>query len=195
MKKTSFKYLLEIFALFFKIGSFTFGGGFAMIPMIEKEVIEKKGWVKKEELMDIFAVSQTVPGAIAINTATCIGVKLAGRIGAVFATAGIILPSLIIITLIASLFTTLEAGPVINAAMEGIQPVVVALIVTAAVRMWKTTINDVVGVLIAIVTVVLITVFDVSAIVMILLGALTGMVINRFFPDKAKKIVKKELSE
>lgn len=193
MKKTSFKFLIKIFTLFFKIGSFTFGGGFAMIPMIEKEVVEKRGWVEKEELVDIFAVSQTIPGAIAINTATCIGVKLAGRIGAVFATAGIIMPSLIIITLIASLFTSMEAGPVITAAMKGVQPVVVALIVTAVVRMWKSSIHDSVGVLVALATVVCIGIFDVSAIVMILLGALTGLVIGRLFPEKAEKIVEKEL--
>jgi len=163
-----------------------------MIPLIEKEVIDKKGWVKKDEIIDIFAASQTIPGAIAINASTFIGYKLAGRIGAIFATAGIVLPSVIIITLIASLFTNVEINPLIDAVFKGIQPVIVALIVTAAVRMWKRTINDTVGLLIAVATVLLLTVFHVNAPLLIFSGALVGIVIRRLFPDKAKKVLGKE---
>jgi chromate transporter len=191
-ERKSFSFLFELFRTFFKIGSFTFGGGFAMIPLIEKEVIDKKGWVKKDEIIDIFAASQTIPGAIAINASTFIGYKLAGRIVAIFATAGIVLPSVIIITLIASLFTNVEINPLIDAVFKGIQPVIVALIVTAAVRMWKRTINDTVGLLIAVATVLLLTVFHVNAPLLIFSGALVGIVIRRLFPDKAKKVLGKE---
>ena len=102
--KTDYKKLLEIFVLFFKIGSFTFGGGFAMIPLIEKEVINNKGWVNEEEIIDVFAVSQSIPGAIAINCATLIGFKIYGKKGACAATIGVILPSFLIITIIAAFF-------------------------------------------------------------------------------------------
>lgn len=191
-KKNSLPLLIEIFALFFKIGSFTFGGGFAMIPMIEKEIIDKKGWVKKDEMIDIFAVSQTVPGAVAINSATFIGYKLAGKLGAVFATAGVILPSFLIITLIAPVFAKFPDNPIVEAAFKGIQPVVVALIVTAALKIWKSSVSDVIGGLIALVTVVLIMVFDVSAIITILMGGVIGILVSRLFPAKAKKIIRKE---
>ena len=100
-KKVNLKLLIEIFTTFFKIGAFTFGGGYAMIPLIEREVITNKGWIKnEEEIIDVFAVAESIPGAIAINSSTFVGYKIAGRIGAITAACGVILPSFIIINLL-----------------------------------------------------------------------------------------------
>jgi len=104
MNSSNMKQLKDIFVTFFMIGLFTFGGGYAMIPLIEKEIVEKKKWVEKEEITDILAVSQSIPGAIAINSATFIGFKIKGRIGAIAATLGVILPSFVIISFIAAFF-------------------------------------------------------------------------------------------
>jgi chromate transporter len=97
--------LLELFSTFFKIGLFTFGGGYAMIPLIEKEVLERKAWISQDELMEIIAISQMTPGPIATNAATFVGKKMGGKRGSVAATIGVVLPSLIIITLISLFFS------------------------------------------------------------------------------------------
>lgn len=97
--------MLELFTTFFKIGIFTFGGGYAMIPLIEKEIMEEKKWISKDELMEIIAISQMTPGPIATNAATFVGRKMAGVKGSVMATIGVVTPSLIIITLISMFFS------------------------------------------------------------------------------------------
>ena len=97
--------LLELFWRFFLIGAFTFGGGYAMIPLLEREVVEKHSWATEEELMDYYAVSQCTPGVIAVNVATFIGFKIGGNLGGVVATLGVVTPSLLIIMLIASILT------------------------------------------------------------------------------------------
>ncbi|MGI6037971.1 MAG: chromate transporter [Limnochordia bacterium] len=127
---------------FFKIGAFTFGGGLAMLPLIEREVIERRGWVDKDEILDIYALSQTVPGVIAVNSAMLIGYRLRGIPGAITASIGVISPSLIIIILIAMHFDQLMANAVIAKAMDGIRAAVAALILTAAVRVCRRTIKN-----------------------------------------------------
>lgn len=109
VQKNNTKLLFDIFITFFKIGSVTFGGGYAMIPLIEREVISNKGWIKNdEEIIDVFAVSESIPGAIAINSSTFVGYKIAGRNGAIAAMMGVVLPSFIIITLIATFFSKFQ---------------------------------------------------------------------------------------
>jgi len=97
--KDNFKKALKLFLVFFKIGAFTFGGGYAMVPIIQSEVAEKRGWIKNEDILDILAISESTPGPIAINSATFVGYQVAGVFGSVMATLGVVLPSLIIILL------------------------------------------------------------------------------------------------
>lgn len=187
--KSHLKLLIELFATFFKIGSFTFGGGYAMIPLIEREVVENKKWVTSDEVIDVFAVAQSMPGAIAINSSTFIGYKIAGKKGALVATAGVILPSLLIITLIAMFFSKVQDNPMVKAVFSGIRPAIVALILTAAIKVSKTSIVDKIGLLLAVLAVILVVVFDVQAIVVILGGAAVGLGIYYLFPLKAARIL------
>lgn len=189
--KTDWKKLLEIFIAFFKIGSFTFGGGFAMIPLIEKEVIDKKGWIKEEEIIDIFALSQSIPGAIAINSATFIGYKIDGKKGAYAATLGVVLPSFFIITLIAAFFSKFQDNPLVLAAFKGIRPTVVGLIGLAAIKIAKNAIKDKWCALITAVATILVLVFDIHAIVTIIGGALIGIILYKTLPDKFSVVAEK----
>lgn len=120
--------LLKLFATFFRIGLFTFGGGYAMIPLIEHDVVEKNGWLRKDEFLDLLAVAQSAPGVFAVNMAVFVGYKLRGKRGALAASFGCVLPSVVIILLIALFFRRFRHIEVVNNIFMGIRPVVVALI-------------------------------------------------------------------
>lgn len=126
--------LWELFASFFRIGLFTFGGGYAMLPLIEKEVIDKKGWTSNDEILDIYALAQSVPGVIAVNTAIFFGNRLRGLTGAIAACVGVIAPSIIVIVLIAMFFTQLKANLYVLRAFSGVRAAVVGLVAAAGVR-------------------------------------------------------------
>ena len=121
------KKLWELYVTFLRVGGLTFGGGMAMLPMLKKEVIEKKGWTNEEELLDIYAIGQCTPGIIAVNTSTYIGYEQAGIIGAVCGTLGMVTPSLIIITLIATILNRFIAEPLVVHALSGIRVAVCAM--------------------------------------------------------------------
>ncbi len=127
----------ELFLIFFKIGAFTFGGGYAMIPLIRNEVVNKKGWLGDEEFMDMLAIAQSMPGPIALNTALFVGNKRLGFKGSLFSGAGVILPSFIVILLIAMVFTQFKDNPVVERIFKGIRPAVVALIVAPLLSLGK----------------------------------------------------------
>ncbi len=131
------KNCLKLFTAFFKIGLFTFGGGYAMLPMIQREITEKHGWATEEEVLDYYAIGQSTPGIIAINTATFIGYKKSGIAGAIAATLGIVGPSLIIITAISSLIIAYRDNEHVTRALKGIQGAVVALVAVSIVKMGK----------------------------------------------------------
>jgi len=118
----------ELFLVFFKIGAFTFGGGYAMIPLIRNEVVKKKEWLNDSEFIDMLAIAQSIPGPIALNTALFVGNRRMGFKGSLFSAAGIILPSFIIILLIAILFAQFRDNPLVERIFKGIRPPVVALI-------------------------------------------------------------------
>ena len=130
--------LLKLFIAFFKIGAFTFGGGYAMIPIIEKEVVDKNHWLSKEEFMDMLAVVQSLPGPIAINSSVYIGYKISKFWGSLACALGAALPSFIIILLAAIVFTDIQDNPTIEKVFKGIRPAVVALIVVPVIFMAKT---------------------------------------------------------
>lgn len=192
MNSSDIKQLKDIFVTFFKIGLFTFGGGYAMIPLIEKEIVERKKWVEREEITDILAVSQSIPGAIAINSASFIGFKTSGRIGALAATFGVILPSFCIIAIIAAFFSKFGDNLIVKYLFAGIRPAVVALIAFAVYGVGKTSIKDKTGLVVAIIALVLVIAFDIHAIFVIIGGAVFGLVVYKFWPGKVNEILGKE---
>ena len=125
--KTRFKTLWQVFATFFKIGAFTFGGGYAMIPIIENEIAVKKGWISEDDLLEVVAISETTPGPIAICAATFIGYRVGGILGAFCATFGVVLPSFVIIYVISLFLRRFEELEVIKYAFFGIRAGVLAL--------------------------------------------------------------------
>lgn len=129
--------IFEMFITFFKIGAFTFGGGWAMIPIMEREFVTNKKWVKKEEFIDIIVLSQSFPGALAINSSTFIGNRLFGAKGALIAIFGVCLPSLIIIMIIAAFFSMFRHNYYVDLAMKGINAAVPALILVAMTSLLK----------------------------------------------------------
>lgn len=175
MHNSKIKQLFEIFITFFKIGAFTFGGGYAMIPLIEREVVSNKKWVSTEDIIDYFAICESIPGAIAINSATLIGYKTAGKKGAVAAAAGVVLPSFIIITIIAAFFTRFQDNVIVQAAFKGVRAAVVGLVGKAAFKIGKSSIKDRIGLIITIIAVILVVFFDVHAILTIIGGAAFGL--------------------
>ena len=131
------KQLWQIFAAFFKIGAFTFGGGLAMIPLIQKEAVENHGWVSDDDILEIVAIAESTPGPIAVNSATFVGWRVAGFFGAALATFGVVVPSFIIILLISFLLTNFANIEVVKYAFEGIRAGVLALLVKALWTMFK----------------------------------------------------------
>ena len=123
--------LLEMFITFFKIGAFTFGGGWAMLPIMEREFVDNRQWISKEDYVDILAVAQSFPGVLAVNTSTFIGRRLFGLKGAFAAVLGVSLPSFLIILLIAIFFREFRSNPYVDLAMQGINAAVPALIIVA----------------------------------------------------------------
>ncbi len=133
---------LDLFLTFAKVGVCTFGGGYAMLPILQREVVEKKGWATDEELTDYFAVGQCTPGIIAVNTATFIGYKHRGIPGGVLTTLGVVFPSLIIITAIAAFLSNFADIPVVRHALAGINAAVVALIASSVLKLGKSTLKN-----------------------------------------------------
>lgn len=128
------KFYFQMFWAFFKIGAFTFGGGYAMIPLIQREVVDRKKWLGESEFIDMLAIAQSVPGPISLNTAVFVGNKIKGIKGSLITSLGIILPSFIVILLIAMVFTEFKHNPGVERVFKGIRPAVVALI---AAPLWK----------------------------------------------------------
>jgi len=172
------KKLLELFFIFARIGAFTFGGGYAMLPLLREELVDKRGWATDEELMDYYAIGQCTPGIIAINTATFIGYKQKGIPGAIFATLGMVFPSLVIITTIAAFFTDFQKYTIINHAFGGIRVVVVALITDAIIKLWKKSVKDWIGIIIFAISFLAIVFVDISPIFVILASAILGIIIK-----------------
>ncbi|MGI6225296.1 MAG: chromate transporter [Peptococcales bacterium] len=172
------KFLWEIFITFFKIGAFTFGGGYAMLPLIEHEVVTNKKWVSEEDIVDVLAISQSVPGAIAINSSTFIGYKIAGLRGAFAATLGTILPSFLIILVLAGFLITYSDNVLINKVFYGIRAVVVALILSAVFKLGKKSITDMRTLIIATIAFLLLIIFDFHPIFAIIGGGFVGIILH-----------------
>ena len=131
------KQIWSLFISFFKIGAFTFGGGYAMIPLIQREVIENRKWIGEDEFLDLLTVAQSAPGPLSLNTSVFVGYKMKGYAGATAAILGSVLPSFIIILLIAMFFADVRENPVVDAAFKGMRPAVVALIISPVTKLMR----------------------------------------------------------
>ena len=171
--------LLKLFAAFARVGVLTFGGGYAMIPMLEREIVERHGWATSEELMDYYAVGQCTPGVIAVNTATFIGYKIAGNIGAVVATLGVIFPSFVIITVIAGIIENFADIPAVKSAFAGIRVCVCVLIFNSVVKLWKGAIKDKAALALCLLVFVLSVFFSISPVVFVVFCAAAGILLTR----------------
>lgn len=132
-----FKRMLQLFIVFFKIGAFTFGGGYAMIPLISKEVVENKKWITDDDILEIVAIAESTPGPIAINSATFVGYKVCGFLGSFFATLGTVLPSFCIILVISFVLSEFQDIKAVQYAFNGIRAGVLALLIKALWTMYK----------------------------------------------------------
>ena len=140
--KEKFKQLWQLFVTFAIVGVTTFGGGYAMLPALQREVVDKRKWASDEEVMDWYAIGQCTPGVIAVNTATFVGQKQAGVIGGIFATLGVVFPSLVIITIIAAFIQNFAHLAAVQKAFAGIRVCVCVLILNAVVKLWKKSVVD-----------------------------------------------------
>lgn len=180
------KEIFNLFFTFFKIGAVFFGGGYAMLPLLTREFVEKKGWLADDELNDYFAIGQVTPGIIAVNVATFIGNKRKGILGGVFATVGLVTGPIIIITLIAALLTNFAEIEIVKHAFAGIRVCVCVLILSAIIKLWKKSVPDTTTLIICILLFCLSAFGEyipvigeyISPVWMVILAGVTGIVIQ-----------------
>lgn len=170
------KELWDLYFAWFKMGLFTFGGGYAMLPMIQREVIQKYHWATDDEIMDYYAIGQVTPGIIAVNTATFVGYKVRGVIGGIFATLGVVSPSIIIITCIAGLIQNFSDLVVVQSALKGIQVAVCVLMVQAITGLYKKGVKDIPTFMIFLGAFVLCTFTSISTVWLVVLAGIVGYV-------------------
>ena len=183
------KELLSIFLVFFKIGIVNFGGGYAMLPLLSKELVDKRGWTTDQELADYFAIGQCTPGAIAVNVATFIGQKRKGLVGGIVATLGLVAPAFIIIFIIATLLTNFASNEYVQHALAGIRIAVFALVLFAIFKLAKKTLIDIWTIALAIVVGILaITVDVVPLFVYVIVAGFYGFFVNYFKNKKVYKV-------
>ena len=168
----------ELFWAFAKVGAMTFGGGYAMLPILQREVVEKRGWVTEEDLMDYFAIGQCTPGIIAVNTATFIGQKRKGNVGGIVATLGLVFPSLVIISIIAGFISNFSHITWVQNAFAGIQVCVCILIINAARKLAEKAVIDKATALIFVVVATASGILDVSPVVYVVVSAVLGIVLK-----------------
>jgi chromate transporter len=172
------KELFELFVTFLKIGGLTFGGGYVMLPIIQKEVVDIKGWATDSEIVDCFAVAQCTPGAISVNAASLIGYRRRGIPGAIFSTAGLVLPSLVIIIVIASFIQNFSELPAVKSAFAGIRVVVAVFVVNAVIRLLKSTLTDKICGCIFALSFIAAAFLNVSPILIIVFASIAGIVLK-----------------
>ena len=177
--------LLDMFLTFAKVGVMTFGGGYAMLPILQREVVDNKGWATEEELMDYYAIGQCTPGIIAVNTATFIGEKYKGHIGAVAASLGVVFPSVVIISLLAGVIEAFSHLEFVQHAFGGIRICVCVLIANSVVKLYKKAVVDKVTLLIFLLVTLGSFALDVSPVVFVVLSAVAGIILNSKGGSKA----------
>ena len=177
---------LDLFLTFAKVGVMTFGGGYAMLPILQREVVESKGWATEEELMDYFAIGQCTPGVIAVNTATFIGQKYKGNIGGIVATLGVVFPSVIIISLLAGVIEAFSHLTWVQNAFGGIRVCVCVLIFNAVMKLYKKAVVDLPTLLIFILVVLGAVFLDLTPVLFVVLAAVLGILLSKKQGQSAK---------
>ena len=170
--------LLTLYTLFFRMGAVTFGGGYAMLPILRREIIQNRGWMDEETIMDYYALSQGLPGIIAINVSVFIGYKRRGVPGAVASALGMVSPCIIIISIIAAFLSNFQDNVYVQHALAGISVCVAALILDAVISMWKKGVKDKVGIAICLVMLFLSVFTDISPILLVIACALLGVAVR-----------------
>lgn len=176
---------LDLFFAFARVGVCTFGGGYAMLPILQREIVDKKGWATDEELADYFAIGQCTPGVIAVNTATFIGYKYKGVVGGITTTLGVVFPSVAIIAVIAAFLSSFADIPLVAHALAGVNACVVAMIASSAIKLGKSSLKDSVTVGIFLVVLALSLVFRLSPVALVVGAGLAGWMARRWFGRKA----------
>lgn len=180
------KELLEVFTLFFKIGCVSFGGGYAMLPMLQRELVDNRNWITEKDLIDYYALGQCTPGVIAVNVSTITGYKRKGVIGGIVGTLGMIFPSMIIITIIAVLLHNFADIPAVKDAFAGIRACVCVLIVNAVIKLWKNSVPDKTALVIFFIVLVLSLFTSISAVFLVLGAGVLGIAISGVRRSKLK---------
>ena len=170
------KFLIELFFVFAKIGVFTFGGGYAMFPVIKRYIIENRNWITEEELMDYYAIGQCTPGVIAVNVATFVGKKLKGFWGAVAATLGVIFPSIIIILIIAGCINNFADFWYVQSAFSGIRVAVIVLILNTIISMWKKSMQQPFDYIVFLLALILSYFNIISSVLIVLISGIAGII-------------------
>lgn len=174
MKKSAL--VFKLFKTFFKIGAFTFGGGYAMIPLIQKETVEKNNWISDDDILEIIAIAESTPGPIAINSATFIGYKIAGVLGAACATLGVVLPSFIIILVIAAILNEFQNIKAVQYAFFGIRAGVLALVLKALLTMYKKCPKNKIAYIVMAFAFISAAIIDLNVLIVIIACAVIGLV-------------------
>lgn len=183
--KDKLKQLGGLFITFAVVGVTTFGGGYAMLPALQREVVEKRRWATDEEVMDWYAIGQCTPGVIAVNIATFVGQKLAGVLGGIFATLGVVFPSLVIITIIAAFIQNFAHLPAVQSAFAGIRVCVCVLILNAVVKLWKKSVVDWKTLLIFIAVFACSVFLSISPVIYVLAAAIAGIIVKELEARKS----------
>jgi len=176
MEKNRAQKLLALFTTFFKIGAFTFGGGYAMIPLIQREAVENHGWVSDDDILEIVAIAESTPGPIAINSATFVGYRTAGVLGAFCATMGVVLPSFLIIALLSKVIEEFQHIRAVKYAFYGIRAGVLALILKALWNMFKKCKKNALSLSISALAFVLVAVLGLDVLAVIFISAAIGLI-------------------
>ena len=187
--KSKLRQFVELYLAFLKIGAFTFGGGLAMMPIMQRELIEKRGWLTDEELIDYFAIGQSTPGIIAVNVATFVGYKRLGVIGGIIGTLGVVTPSWVIIMILAGAISSVDKYAVAQKALKGINVAVAALLTSVIVKFSKKTIKSVWNAVLMLTAFALIYFFKVQSVWIIIASLVIGCLITMYKQKKAAKAV------
>ena len=170
------KELFDIYLKFFKIGAVTFGGGYAMLPILRREIVEKEKWLSEEAVMDFYAISQSMPGIIAINVGSFIGYQRHKKSGAAAAALGVVSPCIVIITIIAACLSNFQDNVYVRHALSAVSVCVCALILDSIVAMWKKGVKDIFGIVVFVIMLVLMTFTETSPVLLVVLSAVCGII-------------------
>lgn len=187
--KNKLKEFLELYLAFVKIGAFTFGGGLAMMPIMQRELIEKRGWLTEEELIDYFAIGQSTPGIIAVNVSTFVGYKRLGVLGGIIGTIGVVTPSWVIIMLLAGAISSVDKYPLAQKALKGINVAVAALLTSVIVKFSKKTIKNIWNALFMLLAFALIYFLKVQSVWIIIAALVIGCLLTLYRQKKKVRAI------